>query len=182
MTVLAEKLWWKPTSAMNSPEILAASCSVSWRCWMLFLDQGDSLKTVTFRVAGLHVKMTHDDPRLYLIRHASLAQRGLSIQVGQASVYHMLSPEHRLYRDLPFSFLQLFKLVDMNGTASAASGLPRMPHTKPPTLQEIVGHLNALAADSLPLALALAHAILSNGSWQGLGLLSGSRLSDLILT
>ena len=55
-----------------------------------------------------------------------------------------------------------------------------MPYTKPPTLQEIVDHLNALTADSLPLALA--HAILSNGSWQGLGLLSGSRLSDLILT
>ncbi len=59
-----------------------------------------------------------------------------------------------------------------------------MPYTKPgpPTLQEIVGHLNALTAGSLPLALA--HAILSNDCWQGLGLLSGpgSRLSDLILT
>jgi hypothetical protein len=65
----------------------------------------------------------------------------------------MLSSEHRLY--LPFSFLQL--IVDMNG----GSGLPRMPYTKPPTLQEIVDHLNALTADSLPLALA--HAILSNG-------------------
>jgi hypothetical protein len=43
-----------------------------------------------------------------------------------------------------------------------------------------VSHLNALAADSLPLTLA--HTILSNGCWQGLGLLSGSRLPDLILT
>jgi hypothetical protein len=127
------------------------------------LDQGDSLKTL-----GLHVKMTHDDPGLYLISHASLAKRGLSI--GQAGVYHMLSPEHRLY--LPFSLLQL--LVDMNGR-----DLPRMPYTRPPTLQEIVDHLNALTADFLQLALA--HTILNDDGWQGLGLLSGSRLSDLIL-
>ena len=127
------------------------------------LDQGGSLKTF-----GLHVKMTHEDPRLYLISHASLAKRGLSI--GQANAYCMLSPEHRLY--LPFSLLQL--LVDVNGRS-----LPGMPCNRLPTLQEIVDHLNALTIDSLPLALA--HAILSNGDWQGLGLLSGSRLSDLIL-
>ncbi len=41
------------------------------------LDLGESLKTY-----GLHSKMTHDDPRLYLIGHASLEKRGLSI--GQA--------------------------------------------------------------------------------------------------
>ncbi len=137
-------------------------------CVLVLLDaldqgHGDSLKTL-----GLHVKMTHDDPGLYLISHASLAKRGLSI--GQASVYHMLSPEHRLY--LPFSLLQL--LVDMNGR-----DLPRMPNTRPPTLQEIVDHLNALTAE---LQLALAHTILNDDGWQGLGLLSGSRLSDLILT
>jgi hypothetical protein len=38
------------------------------------LDLGESLKTY-----GLHFKMTHDDPRLYLIGHASLEKRGLSI-------------------------------------------------------------------------------------------------------
>jgi hypothetical protein len=53
--------------------------------------------------------MTHDDPKLYLISHASLAKRGFS--VGQANVYHMLAPEHRLY--IPFSLLRL--LVDING-------------------------------------------------------------------
>ncbi len=54
------------------------------------LDLGESLKTF-----GLHVlvKMTHDDPRLYLVSHASLEKRGLSI--GQANVYQMLAPEHR---------------------------------------------------------------------------------------
>ena len=79
----------------------------------------------------------------------------------------MLAPEHRLY--LPFSLLQL--LVDMNGT-----DLPRMPctSTRPPTLPEIVDHLNALTTDSLPLALA--HTILNDDAWQGLGLLSGSLL------
>ncbi len=39
-------------------------------------------------------------------------------------------------------------------------------------------HLNALTADSLPLALA--HATLNGDGGQGLGLLSGSRLSDIV--
>ncbi len=34
------------------------------------------------------LKMTHDDPRLYLISHGSLEKRGLSI--GQANIYQML--------------------------------------------------------------------------------------------
>ncbi len=47
--------------------------------------------------------------------------------------------------------------------------------TRPPTLPEIVDHLNALTTtDSLPLALA--HTILNDDAWQGLGLLSGSLL------
>ena len=104
------------------------------------LDQEEPLKNF-----GLHVKMTHDDPKLYLVSHASLAKRGFS--VGQANVYHMLAPEHRLY--IPFSLLQL--LVDVNG-----KDLPRVPcsSTRPPTLQEIVDHLAALTTTSLPLALA----------------------------
>jgi hypothetical protein len=131
------------------------------------LDQDEPPKTL-----GLHVKMTpsHDDPKLYLISHASLAKRGLS--VGQASVYHLLAPEHRLY--IPFSLLQL--PVDING-----KDLPRVPcsSARPPTLQEIVGHLNALTTSSLPLALA--HSTTTDGAdWPGLGLLSGSRLSDII--
>jgi hypothetical protein len=36
------------------------------------LDLGESLKTY-----GLRLKMTHDDPKLYLIGHASLEKRGL---------------------------------------------------------------------------------------------------------
>jgi hypothetical protein len=75
------------------------------------LDLGGSPQTY-----GLHFKMTHDDPRLYLISHASLVKRGLSI--GQANIYQMLAPEHRLY--LPFSLPQL--PVDVNGKA-----LPKPP-------------------------------------------------------
>jgi hypothetical protein len=83
----------------------------------------------------------------------------------------MLAPEHRLY--LPFSLPQL--LVDVNGKA-----LPKPPSisTQPPTLQELVDHLTALTTNSLPLALA--HITLHGGSDQGLGLLSDSRLSDII--
>ena len=94
------------------------------------LDHEEPLKNF-----GLHVKMTHDDPKLYLVSHASLAKRGFSI--GQANVYHMLAPEHRLY--IPFSLLQL--LVDTNGKE-----LPRVPcsSARPPTLREIVEHLHAL--------------------------------------
>ena len=115
------------------------------------LDLGESLKTY-----GLHVKMTHDNPRLYLISRASLEKRGLSI--GQASIYQMLAPEHRLY--LPLSLRR--PLVDTNG-----KDLPKLPSIstrRPPqaTLQEIVGHLTALTTDSLPLALRLAHITLSS--------------------
>ncbi len=113
--------------------------------------------------------MAHDDPKLYLIGHASLEKRGLSI--GQANIYQMLAQEHRLY--LPFSLPQL--LVDVNGKA-----LPKPPSisARPLTLQELVDHLTALTTNSLPLALA--HITLHNGSDLGLGLLSGSRLSDII--
>jgi hypothetical protein len=46
---------------------------------------------------GLHFKMTHDDPRpLYLIGHASLEKRGPGLSIGQANIYQMLAPEHRL--------------------------------------------------------------------------------------
>jgi hypothetical protein len=83
----------------------------------------------------------------------------------------MLAPEHRLY--LPFSLPQL--LVDVNGNA-----LPKPPSisAQPLTLQELVDHLTALTTNSLPLALA--HITLHSGSDQGLGLLSGSRLSDIV--
>ncbi len=117
------------------------------------LDLGDSESLKTY---GLHVKMTHDNPRLYLISRASLEKRGLSI--GQASIYQMLAPEHRLY--LPLSLRR--PLVDTNG-----KDLPKLPSIstrRPPqaTLQEIVGHLTALTTDSRPLALRLAHITLSS--------------------
>ncbi len=124
----------------------------------------------TLQTYGLHFKMTHDDPRLYLIGHTSGSlekRRGLSIgQAANIMIYQMLAPEHRLY--LPFSLPQL--LVDVNGKV-----LPKLPSisARPLTLQELVDHLTALTTNSLPLALA--HITLHSGSDQGLGLLSGSR-------
>jgi hypothetical protein len=134
------------------------------------LDRGESLKTYGLRV---HFKMTHDDHRFYLIGHTSLEKRGLSIGQANISGYQMLAPEHRLY--LPFSLPQL--LVDMNGKA-----LPKPPSisAQPSTLQAPVDHLTALTTNSQALPLALAHITLHGGSDQGLGLLSGSRLSDII--
>ena len=76
------------------------------------LDQDESLKNL-----GLHLKLAHDDPKLYLISHASLASRGLS--VGQANVYQMLAAEHRLY--IPFSLSQLLR--DLDGHE-----LPKVPY------------------------------------------------------
>ncbi len=63
--------------------------------------------------------------------------------------------------------------------------MPSTSTTRPPTLQEIVDHLSALTADSLPLASALAHITLngttSNGG-QGLGLLSAFKVQVLTVT
>jgi hypothetical protein len=89
---------------------------------------------------GLHSKMAHDDPRLYLISHGSLEKRGLSI--GQAGIYQMLAPEHRLYLPFKFSLPQL--LVGVNGNLKA---LPKSPSISahPLTLQELVDHLTAPA-------------------------------------
>jgi hypothetical protein len=67
------------------------------------------------------------------------------------------------------------------GAFAGRSSLPRPESTQ--ALQEIADHLNALttsSTDSLPLALA--HTALNGDDWQGLGLLSGSRLSDVITT
>jgi hypothetical protein len=62
--------------------------------------------------------------------------------------------------------------------------LPKPPSisARPLTLQELVDHLTALTTNSLPLALAhnTLHSVHNSGSDQGLGLLSGSRLSDII--
>ena len=130
------------------------------------LDQDAPLKPL-----GLHAKLVHNDPKLYLISHASLADRGFS--VGQANAYQMLATEHRLY--IPFSLVHLLR--DLKGVE-----LPKVPypHTRAPTVQEVVDHLTALTTNSLPLAIA--HTIFSEDEWQGLGLLSGSRLSDIAAT
>ena len=116
---------------------------------------------------GLHLKLAHNDPRLYLISHRSLGLRGLS--TAEASTYSMLAPDHRLF--FPFSLQQL--LVDPSGKA-----LPAMTGGPSSSLYAAAAHLEALTTNSL--ALALAHAIVADGPWDSLGLLSGSCLADII--
>jgi hypothetical protein len=116
---------------------------------------------------GLHLKLVHNDPRFYLISHRSLGQRGLS--TAEASTYNVLAPDHRLF--FPFSLQQL--LVDPSGKA-----LPAMAGGLSTSAYAAAAHLEALTTNSL--ALALAHAIVADGPWDSLGLLSGSCLADII--
>ena len=126
------------------------------------MDQTEPLKQL-----GLHLKLVHNDPRFYLISHRSLGQRGLN--TAEASTYNMLAPDHRLF--LPFSLQQL--LVDPSGKA-----LPDMTGGPTSSPYAAATHLEALTTNSL--VLALAHAIVADGLWDSLGLLSGSCLADII--
>ena len=113
-------------------------------CAIALLDAMD--QTEPLKQFGLHLKLVHSDPRLYLISHRSLGQRGLS--TAEASTYNMLAPDHRLF--FPFSLQQL--LVDPSGKA-----LPAMTDGPSSSAYAAVAHLEALTTNSL--ALALAHAI-----------------------
>ena len=134
-------------------------------CAIALLDAMD--QTEPLKQFGLHLKLVHNDPRLYLISHRSLGQRGLS--TAEASTYNMLAPDHRLF--FPFSLQQL--LVDPSGKA-----LPAMTVGPGSSAYAAVAHLEALTTNSL--ALALAHAIVADGPWDSLDLLSGSCLADII--
>ena len=133
-------------------------------CAIALLDAMD--QTEPLKQFGLHLKLVHNDPRFYLISHRSLGLRGLS--TVEASTYNMLAPDHRLF--FPFSLQQL--LVDPSGKALATAG----GHST--SAHAAAAHLEALTTNSL--ALALAHAIVADGPWDSLGLLSGSCLADII--
>ena len=134
-------------------------------CAIALLDAMD--QTGPLKQLGLHLKLVHNDPRFYLISHRSLGQRGLN--TAEASTYNMLAPDHRLF--LPFSLQQL--LVDPSGKA-----LPDMTGGPTSSPYAAATHLEALTTNSL--VLALAHAIVADGPWDSLGLLSGSCLADII--
>jgi len=135
--------------------------------------QGQSLKDL-----GLEIKLVHQDARLYLISHESLHKRGFA--PGMASVIQMLvAQEHRLF--IPFSLKNLCCTL-------AGTRMP-MPHSDvgnslkrraEPGLQALATHLTALtdAHTSLPMALALATS--GAAEWEGLGLLSGSSINDIV--
>ena len=59
-------------------------------CAIALLDAMD--QTEPLKQFGLHFKLVHSDPRLYLISHRSLGQRGLS--TAEASTYNMLGDSH----------------------------------------------------------------------------------------
>ena len=126
---------------------------------------------------GMDIKLVHQDARLYLVSHASLQKRGFA--PGMASVIQMLvAQEHRLV--IPFSLKNLQCTLD--GTV-----IP-MPHgaeedslkrRAEPSLQALADHLTALTDTGTSLPMALAAATRGAAEWEGLGLLSGSRINDI---
>ncbi len=128
---------------------------------------------------GMDIKLVHQDARLYLMSHASLQKRGFA--PGVASVIQMLvDQEHRLV--IPFSLKNLQCTLD--GTVipmphGAAEG--SLKRCAEPSLQALADHLTALTdtRTSLPIMMALAEATRGAAEWEGLGLLSGSRINDI---
>ena len=117
-----------------------------------------------------------------MISHASLAKRGLSR--GAANAFQMLhGSEHRLV--LPFSLRNLQCTVDGKYipqlSYSTKPTLKRgLDMTTEPSLQSIATHLAELAANPASLPVALACALAGEGAWEGLGLLSGSSIFDIV--
>jgi len=131
---------------------------------------------------GLETKLVPRERGLYLISHASLEKRGLSR--GAANVFQMLHrPEHRLV--IPFSLRNLQCTVD--GTYIPRLNCSMRPTLKrglggrtDPSLELVATHLAELAVNPASLPVALARALAGEGAWEGLGLLSGSRSTDIV--
>ena len=56
----------------------------------------------------------------------------------------------------------------------------RMDMTMEPSLQTIAAHLAELAENPASLPVAPARALAGEGAWEGLGLLSGSSITDIV--
>jgi hypothetical protein len=124
---------------------------------------------------------------LYLISHASLGKRGLSRGAGRAaSAYQMFhEPGHRL--GFPFSLQSLQRTVDGRNlpltrhSAAPTLNLKRQHNSQPePRLQAIANHLEELTANPASLLVALARPLAGEEAWEGLGLLSGSSITDIV--
>ena len=133
---------------------------------------------------GLENKLLPREKSLYLISHTSAEKRGLSR--GEANAYQMLQePGHRLF--FPFSLRNLQCTVDGRSILpirhSTALALKRRHNSQPETgLQAIANHLEDLTANPASLPVALARALAGEGAWEGLGMLSGSSITDIVRT
>jgi hypothetical protein len=130
----------------------------------------------------MHVCMLHTDPQLYLISHGSLAQRGFGM--GAANIFQLTGGDtERMF--IPFSKADLLRTTSGRQLAAApgnsesadsgANGAPR-----PGDISALARHLADLVSDrSLPAALGQA---VDTNTWKGLGLISGSTVSDFANT
>ena len=127
----------------------------------------------------LDFNLTHVNSKVYLISHRALRHRGFS--QAAANVYQLLINEHRLF--IPFDLEHL--LVDLEGKR-----LPPLTYAvnsdviSVPPLHRTANHLALLTRDedNRSLPMAITQAIHEERSWKGMGLVSGSKLSDVIST
>ena len=114
----------------------------------------------------------------------SLEKRGLSR--GAANAFQMFhETEHRLAFPVSESLKNLQCTVDgKNMPPMRYSEAPtlkrRMDTTMEPSLQTIATHLAELVENPASLPVALARALAGEGAWEGLGLLSGSSIIDIV--
>jgi hypothetical protein len=130
----------------------------------------------------MHVCMLHTDPQLYLISHGSLAQRGFGM--GAANIFQLTGgDEERMF--IPFSKEDLLRTTTGRRLATAPGhsdsagngtvGTPRLGD-----ISALARHLADLVSDrSLPAALGQA---VDTNTWKGLGLISGSTVTDFATT
>jgi hypothetical protein len=137
------------------------------------MRSGQSLKTL-----GLETKLVPPEKSLYLISHASLEKRGLS--QGAANAYQMFHESgNRLA--FPFSLQSLLCTVDGRNVPLTESNLKRQRNSEPePKLHATANHLKELTENPASLPVALARALAGEGAWEGLGLLSGSTIIDIV--
>jgi hypothetical protein len=132
----------------------------------------------SLKALGLENKLVPRARPLYLISHASLEKRGLS--QGAANAYQMFQePVNRLV--FPFSLQSLQCMVDGRNIPLTASSRKRQRNSQPePRLHATANHLKELTENPASLPVALAKALAGEGTWEGLGLLSGSTILDIV--
>ncbi len=81
----------------------------------------------------------------------------------------------------PFSLQSLQCTVDGRSVPLTASSLKRQHNSQPePRLHATANHLKELTEEPASLPVALARALAGEGTWEGLGLLSGSTIINIV--